>query len=987
MKYSGLVFPDPSLGEVCTFFELPQIAGNPTVYTPPGGGVPRVFARGTSNNLLEFIPDNAGGRVWNAYDHTVDTGVPISGDPAVFAGSLRVYVRGTSNNLLEFIPDNLHGRIWNAYDHTVDTGVPISGDPAVFAGSLQVYVQGTSSNLLEFIPDNMGGRIWNAYNHGPQPALVIDQSLYALPPTGQLVVADPTPDPSAEVLIQWVTSSLDTFTEWRLVQGLRTSAAFPGRSFDQQLPVSPPPADWDGRNPVATLTNAAALLARSPVQAMAMADLAVTGRMSYEALAAMSFRTPADVVARLVSDGADQAAATQVVARAQKVAWAIRGNPSWRATLRPQLGWIGISGEDDVPHRPCNVSSLPGPQFDIEVRDVPVTFGTLTVTTRIVIAEDPWPTPTTTMPGTPPSFLPPDDAPAISPDSDYVFLYMAGDCSCAEEARDMIPALLAAAQEHGKRASVIAFDMVGWGYSARKVFDGAGNPVLFDQASTFANGQPLFPLVTYPANPPALQFVEDFTVALMQTLSQQAPHLDLTKVVPIGGSLGGNLALRLGRRTDLKWLTAVCGWSPASVWSSYTGSATGRDAIGQCSDRMKILEDQPDDLKTAAAGSRRIHFSQVFDQDTLSVVVQVLPPQADMWYRGYDWEGCKELSICYDRLDRRETYDPTFRRWHWRISQDQLVYSHRDPDPATGVPRYLLNTIPMLLAAGANDDYPGVGICSNTQDLAQKMTNCPGTSLFLNDTGHSIHNERPKELSRAIFDFLHTLGQINVLPGSLSFGDVTINVSTISDVVITNATLMTLPVTWTLKQGGSDFSVSPPPSGNLAPGQSVTAHVTVIATGAGPISNQLVISSTAREWSQAVPLSATGVSSPADLVWVDASGTVIGGATEVIFTQPLGTTSGIVRLRNIGSSPADITHLGWSQPDPNLFSYTGISDGSDGKPATRIQPAEILTVTIGLRQRNIGTSTLTVQAQGEGAGNSMSVKVLADSNIIRPPGL
>ena len=76
--------------------------------------------------------------------------------------------------------------------------------------------------------------------------------------------------------------------------------------------------------------------------------------------------------------------------------------------------------------------------------------------------------------------------------------------------------------------------------------------MLFDQT--------LFPTASYPNNPPALQLLEDFVVALLEGL-----NLDLYRVVPIGGSLGGNLALRLGRRSDLSWLKAVCGWSAASV--------------------------------------------------------------------------------------------------------------------------------------------------------------------------------------------------------------------------------------------------------------------------------------------------------------------------------------------------------------------------------------------------------------------------------------
>lgn len=232
-----------------------------------------------------------------------------------------------------------------------------------------------------------------------------------------------------------------------------------------------------------------------------------------------------------------------------------------------------------------------------------------------------------------------------------------------------------------------------------------------------------------------------------------------------------------------------------------------------------------------------------------------------------------------------------------------------------------------------------------------------------------------------------TVDVASVSPGSLSFGDVAIGVAMTSDVVVTNATLKPLAVTWNLEQAGTGFSVSPPPAAELAPGQSATAQVTVTPASAGALSDQLIISSSAWKWSQAVPLSATGVRDPAELVWVDATGAVIGEHTEVILTHPLGTTSATVRLRNIGSSPADVTLLAWSQPDPGLFSYTGISDGSDGNPATHIDPSEILPVTIGLRQQNTGTSTLTVQAQGEGANNTTSVQVLADAVIIKPPRL
>src|SRR6185437_8746057 len=137
------------------------VSGDPAVYTPVAGGTQHIYIRGTNNNLLEFIPDGRGGRPWNAYDQTAATGAGVSGDSAVYTpvagGAQHIYIRGTNNNLLEFIPDGRGGRLWNAYDQTAATGARVSGDPAVYTpvagGAQHIYIRGTNNNLLEFIPD------------------------------------------------------------------------------------------------------------------------------------------------------------------------------------------------------------------------------------------------------------------------------------------------------------------------------------------------------------------------------------------------------------------------------------------------------------------------------------------------------------------------------------------------------------------------------------------------------------------------------------------------------------------------------------------------------------------------------------------------------------------------------------------------------------------------------------------------------------------
>jgi len=61
-----------------------------------------------------------------------------------------------------------------------------------------------------------------------------------------------------------------------------------------------------------------------------------------------------------------------------------------------------------------------------------------------------------------------------------------------------------------------------------------------------------------------------------------------------------------------------------------------------------------------------------------------------------------------------------------------------------------------MLAAGNQDDFENASIYTNTQKLAAAMAITPGTTLFILDTGHSIHNERPIYLANQIVQFLLT---------------------------------------------------------------------------------------------------------------------------------------------------------------------------------------------------------------------------------------
>ena len=117
-----------------------------------------------------------------------------------------------------------------------------------------------------------------------------------------------------------------------------------------------------------------------------------------------------------------------------------------------------------------------------------------------------------------------------------------------------------------------------------------------------------------------------------------------------------------------------------------------------------------------------------------------------------DWP-CLASAVIADRIERQDVYNSTYRLDHWRLGTEQLIYSHQTKD-ASGKPLYMQNTKPMLLGRGQEDKFNYSDICPTTQTVASQMTSVPGKGQFLEHTGHSIHNERPKYWAEQIVDFL-----------------------------------------------------------------------------------------------------------------------------------------------------------------------------------------------------------------------------------------
>lgn len=487
-------------------------------------------------------------------------------------------------------------------------------------------------------------------------------------------------------------------------------------------------------------------------RATAFADLAVTGRKTYEifraginllALEGATRRRIEVGIAPLVpaTDAEIQAAMNSALNRAFAVAWALRGPVSQRAALRSNLGWIAVSGEDDTPHRPVNVPSSPHEQFEVTVR-TPLSGGLeLPLRTRYIVAT------ADSVPTAPVPVLArvaPND-PVLSIPADHaVVLFLHGHSSGAEEALSFIPHVIEQGLKRGKKLAVVAFDLPNNGYS--ETFD--HERIAGKDATTF----PFWATDTIPIATPILDFTEDFVVSFVDaiedvTILNGTPRIKNRIAAVIGGSLGGNLGLRLGRRSPTPdWLKSIVAWSPASVWTAMVKTDPRHEGPRKARDNYK--EDESD-------ASRGEYFAAVYDKPEKVGAVKILDPQPQYWYR----EGFpqKDVFIAESRLARREIYNPFYRMWHWRVACEQLIYSHLENevygDGNTPV-RCTQNSVRMLLAAGSADSYKYTNIYDYTQQVAKKMTRSPGRLLLVMETGHSIHFERPAFFANEIAQFL-----------------------------------------------------------------------------------------------------------------------------------------------------------------------------------------------------------------------------------------
>jgi pimeloyl-ACP methyl ester carboxylesterase len=514
--------------------------------------------------------------------------------------------------------------------------------------------------------------------------------------------------------------------EWRLIQPLRDAALT--------------------MNATSILTEAVVaqcqhyLSGSSPDLGMAFADLAVTGRNAYQDFVALKPQDGGPIraaaAAKLATLGTPGVtpqlvlrAESEVLDRAYQVAWFLRAQ-----TPRGNVGWIAVSGEDDLPHRPVNVPRTNFPQSDLYFT-VNGDLGAVVVQTRYAIATatEPDPTPVSL----PKRSLPPVPNPALPP-NDRIILFIHGSDSRLEEANDIIPKLVRLPDGRPSGFCVISMDMPGSGYV---------NQIDHTEVGPWTAGTlptwPLPPVGLGSVTISLLPFLERFLVRFVATLGSRLGQPVESRIAAVmGGSLGGNLALRLARRSE-QWIrnSNVIAFSTGSVWHT-AGPVNPFDPTETTDSTLLqagVLLGMPSVGVTEGPASRDQFFAGAFDQRIPDKT------QPEQWYR--DDFPSKMQYITNARLDRRETYTPQYRRWHWRVSVEELLWSWRDPAAQNFRAR-------VLLGAGSEDDIRPAHIYTNTRKLAAELTATNGDSFFFEHTGHSIHAERPDALGQRILAFL-----------------------------------------------------------------------------------------------------------------------------------------------------------------------------------------------------------------------------------------
>jgi len=465
-----------------------------------------------------------------------------------------------------------------------------------------------------------------------------------------------------------------------------------------------------------------------PALAKAFAELAVTGHGAYRAFVREDAgdergglpRRVADLAAvRGIPHPAALAAAIRHTQTARRTSrWLRAKTASERAAALAELQgnvaqprrWVAVCGEVDPPDRPVNVAATSFNQDDVWVPHPSFREG---IRLRVGYSDS--------------------ALDARCP----VLLFLHGLGSRLEEADRTGAALV----ERGY--GVVSVDLPNQGYSARFGFDEAG---LADQVRLFTRRQNRVPTLDF-----YTKVVRDFVAAF----DARFPGVARRLAAVCGGSQGGCLTLRLALDPP-QLAPRFVPWSPAGVWESFWNGAVHRLILRQGPLREALTPESAD------PGRRVRWLREIFDVPMGGLVGRALrlPTMPEAWW-GRSWSG-RRRALRAARLLRWELYGEWYRRWCSAMAHDQLAHSFRGKDDRPSSPWPIDGAGGrLLLLTGEEDDMIFAGIHSAAEKLAARAAargGPAGAKVSFPATGHSLHDERPRQLAAEIDAFLREPG-------------------------------------------------------------------------------------------------------------------------------------------------------------------------------------------------------------------------------------
>lgn len=198
-----------------------------------------------------------------------------------------------------------------------------------------------------------------------------------------------------------------------------------------------------------------------------------------------------------------------------------------------------------------------------------------------------------------------------------------------------------------------------------------------------------------------LRWYEDVLVALLD-------HLGIAQAVPVGGSLGGNLVLRLGHRFPERFPRLVL-WAPGSAWTAKPVVAAVTDWLG--------------------TGRLGRHVGRLLFWPTVRI-------QSRFWFSA-DHPG-REEELADTFAYYRRVQGSGFRAMYWGIAADQLRHSLFDIAPEVAQPTLLM----------WGDQDHGAGMGRGVARLHELLPDC--RLEVLEGRRHSLEAECPADLAAGV---------------------------------------------------------------------------------------------------------------------------------------------------------------------------------------------------------------------------------------------